>query len=52
MDDIPFAGDGCDSDEYQCPSDRSCIDEDRVCDGYPDCPDSEDEYDNNCEPRE
>ncbi|XP_038073197.1 uncharacterized protein LOC119741495 [Patiria miniata] len=33
----------CQSDEYKCPSGRTCIDQSAVCDGWPDCPEYEDE---------
>lgn len=33
----------CNDDEFFCESNQRCIVSDRVCDGYPDCVDHEDE---------
>ncbi|XP_038047561.1 uncharacterized protein LOC119721553 [Patiria miniata] len=34
----------CRNGEYKCPSGRTCIDQSAVCDGWPDCPEYEDEF--------
>ncbi|XP_038047558.1 uncharacterized protein LOC119721550 [Patiria miniata] len=34
----------CQNGEYMCPSGRTCIDQSAVCDGWPDCPEYEDEF--------